>query len=156
MKNIKRILTVCTGNSCRSIMAEGYLIKRLNDIGIKDAMIISSGTGAVPGLRPTKETIEVMKGEGIDVEGYMSSSLSKTNIDNADAILVMTPEHKKRVLSFSPEAKDKTYLLREFSSEAERSKDYIEDPIGRPIEFYREVLTIIKDSIEGFIKWIEE
>jgi len=154
MKNIKRILIVCTGNSCRSIMAEGYLMKRLGEIGKKDVLVISSGTGAVPGLTPTQESIEVMREVGVDVSKYISSSLSKANIDNADTILVMTPQHKGRILSISPEAKDKIYLLREFSREEQ--DNYIEDPIGRPIEFYREVFEVIKNSIEGFLKWLEK
>jgi len=156
MKNIKRILVVCTGNSCRSIMAEGYLIKKLKDMGVEDTIVISAGTNAINGLKPTDETIEVMKEEGVDVSGYVSSGLTKTNIDNADAVLVMTEEHKKRILTISPSSKDKVYLLRAFSEKYKKDDNSIGDPIGRPIEFYRDIFKIIKDSSEGFIKWIKE
>jgi len=156
MKNIKRILVVCTGNSCRSIMAEGYLTKKFQDMGAKDTIVISAGTNALNGLKPTEETIELMKEEGIDVSGYMSSTLSKTNIDNADVILVMTPSHKERVVSISSSSFDKVYLLREFSEEYKKDGNSIDDPIGRPIEFYGEVSKVIKDSSEGFVKWIKK
>jgi protein-tyrosine-phosphatase len=156
MKNIKRILVVCTGNSCRSIMAEGYLIKKLKDMGVEDTIVISAGTNAINGLKPTDETIEVMKEEGVDVSGYVSSGLTKTNIDNADAVLVMTEEHKKRILTISPSSKDKVYLLKAFSEKYKKDDNSIGDPIGRPIEFYRDIFKIIKDSSEGFIKWIKE
>ena len=156
MKDVKKILIVCTGNSCRSIMAEGYLVKRFNDLMIQDSIIISSGTGAIPGLKPTKDAIEVMKEQGIDVSEYISSSLSKMHIQSADAVLAMEPRHRERALDMVPEAKKKIYLLREFSSEENRKSDSIDDPIGRPIEFYREVFEIIKNSIEGFLKWLKE
>jgi len=137
-------------------MAEGYLVKRFKDMGINDAIIMSSGTGAIPGLKPTREAIEVMKEEGIDVSRYISSSLSKMHIQSADVVLAMEPRHRDRALDMAPEAKNKTYLLRKFSSEKNRKSYSINDPIGRPIEFYREIFEIIKDSIEGFLKWLKE
>lgn len=137
-------------------MAEGYLVKRLKDIGKDNAIVISSGTGAVPGLKPTEEAIQVMKEHGIDVSKYVSSSLSKTHIENADIILVMEPRHKDRILGMAPEAKNKTYLLREFSSDRNRPHNSVHDPIGRQVEFYREIFEVIKDSIEGFLKWLKE
>ena len=156
MKNIKKILIVCTGNSCRSIMTEGYLVKRLKEKGIKNTLITSFGTGAVPGFKPTQETVKVMREDGIDVSGYISSDLSKSHIESADIILVMTPAHKNKILSITPKAKDKIYLLREFSSEKNRKDNSIDDPIGRSYEFYKEIFEIIKNSIEGFLKWLNE
>jgi protein-tyrosine-phosphatase len=156
MKQIKKILIICTGNSCRSIMAEGYLVKRFRDMGINDTVTISSGTAAIPGLKPTREAIEVMKEHGVDVSGYISSSLNRMHIENADAILAMEPRHIEIALDMVPEAKKKIYLLRKFSSEADRAPDSIADPIGRPIEFYREIFEIIENSIEGFLKWLKK
>ena len=156
MRPIKKILIVCTGNSCRSIMAEGYLSKKLNDFGVDDTIVISSGTGTIPGLKPTNETIQVMKEHGMDVSGYISSSLSRKHIENADVILAMEQRHKDIISRIIPRAKGKVYLLREFSSEKNRQKNSIADPIGKPIEFYREIFEIIKDSVEGFVKWLKK
>ena len=155
MKLIKKILIVCTGNSCRSIMAEGYIVKRFKELGI-EAKVMSAGTGTTAGMKPTEETIEVMKEHGIDVSGYISSVLNKTHIDEANIILTMEPYHKEKVLNLAPDAKNKVYLLRQFSSEKKHNNLFISDPIGRPIEFYKEVFKVIKDSIEGFLKWIKE
>ncbi|MBN1353384.1 MAG: low molecular weight protein arginine phosphatase [Candidatus Omnitrophica bacterium] len=155
-KPVKKILIICTGNSCRSIMAEGYLAKRLKDIDASDTLVLSAGTYASNGARPTDEAIQVMKEHGIDVSGYVASKLSKIHIDNADIILVMEPHHKETVLNMSPDAEGKTYLLRSFSSERKHRNNSIKDPIGKPIEFYREVFGIIKDSMEGFLEWLQK
>src|SRR4030042_4467282 len=104
MNPVKNVLMVCSGNSCRSTMAEGYLVKRLKDLGIKDISVISSGTGAVPGLRPTNEAIQVMAAHGIDISGYASSVLNKMDQDNDDIILVMEPIHKEIILNLVPNA----------------------------------------------------
>jgi len=156
MKNIKKILLVCTGNSCRSIMAEGYLSKRLGEMNAEDILVVSSGTGALPGLKPTEDAIKVMKEHDIDISGHTSSSLNKTRIENADIILVMEPIHKERIEYMVPAAKDKTYLLREFSEEKNKKDNFIVDPMGQSIDFYRETFDVIKSSIEGFLKWLNE
>jgi len=156
MKNIKKVLIVCTGNSCRSKMAEGYLKKRLKELGM-NMLVSSAGTGTVPGMTPTNEAIDLMREGGMDISGYLSSNLNKMLIDNSDLILVMEPHHKEKVLDLVPEAKDKIRLLKEFSTHNNILKQVsIEDPIGKPIEFYKKVFEIIKDSLEGFLKWLKK
>jgi len=139
-------------------MAEGYLYKRFKEMGLDDILVISSGTAATYGRKPTAETIEVMKEEGIDVSGYISSGLSKLQVENADAILVMEPKHADAILGIVPDAAKKTHLLKEFAPDEARAdgNNSIEDPIGMPLEFYRKTVGIIKKSIEGFLKWIKK
>ncbi len=137
-------------------MAEGCLSKKLNDISLDDVIVISAGTGTASGRKPTDETIQVAKEHGIDVSGYISSGMSRTHIESADIILVMAEMHKNAILRGMPSTKDKIRFLREFSSEKDRTKNSIADPIGMPIGFYREVFEIIKDSVEGFVKWLEK
>jgi len=156
VKNVKKILIVCTGNSCRSIMAEGCLSKELSDAGINDTIVISAGTSTIGGLMPTAETIQVVKEHGIDVSGYVSSNLSRMHVEKADIILVMAEIHRDAILRIMPSAKNKIRFLREFSSETDRNEKSIADPIGMPIGFYREIFEIIKDSVEGFVKWLKK
>lgn len=135
-------------------MAEGYLKRRLKELG-KEILVESTGTGTISGFKPSDEAIESMKEIGIDVSGYESSALARETIDKADIILVMAPMHREAIMGMAPDAKDKIFYLREFAKEGSLNK-IIPDPIGRPIEFYREILGVIKESLEGFLKWLED
>ncbi len=134
-------------------MAEGYLKSRSKELG-KEILVESTGTGTVSGFKPSQEAIESMKEIGIDVSGYESSVLTKEAIDKADIILVMAPVHKEVIVRMALLAKDKIFYLREFAKEDSLDK-FIPDPIGKPIEFYRKILDVIKKSLEGFLKWLE-
>jgi protein-tyrosine-phosphatase len=149
---IKNILLVCTGNSCRSVMAAGYLTKRLKEIG-KDISVRSAGTCALDGFSPTEETTEIMKEIGVDVSNHKAASLENRMIKEADVILVMEPSHRYAVLKAAPDKIDRVFYLRRFDAEAH--EDIIPDPIGKGMPFYRDVLNVIKKSTEGFLKWME-
>ena len=152
IKHIKKIVVVCTGNSCRSIMAEGYLTARLKELDVTDVTVVSFGTGALPGLKPTEEAVKVMLENGIDVSEYVSSGLDSTHIKDADIILVMEPVHKSYIANIVPEAEEKTHLLGEFSRHKKGKIKSIADPIGRTVEGYRIAFSDIKASIDGFLK----
>ena len=153
MKNVKKILFVCTGNSCRSIMAEAYLKNKFakENISIE---VRSAGTLGMGGLSPTEETLKVLMEEGISPEGYESKTLTEEFIRWADIILVMEPAHKVKVLTLVPEAEEKIYYLGQFNDN--EKEVIIPDPIGKPLDFYKESLRIIKQSIEGFMEWLKK
>lgn len=156
---IKSILIVCTGNSCRSVMAEGLLRKFLKDKGREDIKVISAGIGTMPGMMASPNTIEVMKQEGVDVSGHRAQFVSEEMIKNADLILGMEPIHIDTVLNMVPEAKDKTHLLLEYAYEIEEEKpvnNAVFDPIGKPKEVYESVLMTVKDATERLVKRICE
>lgn len=144
----KKILFVCTGNSCRSIMAEAYFKKRIRENNLPFE-VRSAGTIALNGGKPSEETIEVLKKEGIDATGYESTKLEEEVIDWADVILVMEPEHREAVISLCPLAAGKIFMLGEFNPEA---KDIlIPDPIGRSYSFYKVTFSLIKRAIDGLV-----
>lgn len=132
-------------------MAEGMLKKYLKELGKDDIEVVSAGVHAIDGMNPTKETIEVMGGEGIDVSGFRSKTLTNELIKKADIILVMACHHMDDIATRMPEAASKIHLLRQFGIKCETSacKDLdIADPIGRDKHFYEEVRLAIKKEIK--------
>jgi protein-tyrosine-phosphatase len=155
MGKIKTILFVCTGNSCRSVMAEGLLKKYLKDEGRDDIEVASAGARAIDGIEPTKETIEVMRSEGADVSNHRSRGLTDELIKKADLILVMSAHHMDDIVNMVPEAAPKVHMLKEYGLKEQPcacEDTGIEDPIGRPVSFYREVLAAIKKELKRILK----
>jgi len=151
MSNIKSVLFVCTGNSCRSPMAEGLLKKYLSQLGKGDIEVKSAGMGALDGFTPTDETIEVMKKEGVDLSGFKSKALTKELVKEADLILVMEVKHKEQIRRIEPEAEGKTYLLKEFQMGGKSSypeDPNVPDPIGKSLDYYKLSFEVIKDEIK--------
>lgn len=151
MKKVKSVLLVCTGNSCRSIMAEGILKKYLKELGKGDIEVTSAGVHAIDGAGPTIETIEVAKKEGIDVSGLRSKALTDELVKKADLILVMTAYHMDEIIARWPDAAPKVHMIKQFgiNSEEQACEDLdIADPIGMDESFYKEIFSLIKKEME--------
>lgn len=147
---IKTILFICTGNSCRSVMAEGLLRKyfRDHDCGIK---VVSAGISTLPGMTASSNAIEVMRREEIDISAHRAQPVTQEMIRQADLILGMEPVHIEMILSIVPEAKEKAYLLLEYvyGKEAGAKMNlWIIDPIGKPKEVYESVMMTLKEAVE--------
>ncbi|MFC1698823.1 low molecular weight protein arginine phosphatase [Candidatus Omnitrophota bacterium] len=157
MSKIKTILVVCTGNSCRSVMAEGLLQAALKDKGDYD--IISAGVAAPQGMRPTAETVQVMSEQGLDISNHRSALLNNEMIEQADLILVMELRHKVTIANLAPAAEGKINLLAEFGrmeGEYRLVNPDIADPIGKPLNFYRQVFKIIQEAVERTTRKLAE
>ncbi|MFP4975420.1 low molecular weight protein arginine phosphatase [Paenibacillus sp. CN-4] len=111
------ILFVCTGNTCRSPMAEGLLRKLSAERGI-ELGVRSAGVSAITGTSMSRHAAAILREEGF--EGSITSSqLTEETVNWADLILTLTRSHKQHVLHYYPEAVDKTYTLKEYTGDEE-------------------------------------
>lgn len=149
----KKVLFVCTGNSCRSVMAAAYLDKLLKNQSRSDIEVDSAGMMALEGMGASFETREVMVAEGMNVAGHRTQKVTKKLIDGSDIILVMEKIHEERILQLAPEAKNRLFLLKEFARINDSNLN-IADPIGGSFKFYQEVFITIKDAVERISKII--
>lgn len=129
------ILFVCTGNTCRSPMAEYYL----NSLHIKEITATSAGIYAV-GEPISENSAEVLREIGIDASDHFSRPLSQEMIEEADRIFCMTASHRATLLSLGVD-KNKVFLLKE---------DGVSDPFGGDTDTYRKCREEITCAIDEF------
>ncbi|MCC6546279.1 hypothetical protein IT570_03835 [Candidatus Sumerlaeota bacterium] len=147
----RTVVLLCTGDTCRGPMAQGYMRHALAEKGIKHVDVKTAGVMTIPGLIPTPEASQVMSNAGIDISQHRSSPLTPELIHKADIILGMTPFHVQFALRGSEEAKIKTFLLKEFA-ESDVKNYQITDPMGMTLEVYKRVYREMKLAIDKMIE----
>jgi protein-tyrosine phosphatase len=141
---------VCTGNTCRSPMAAGALRVLLEKKRPGKFEVISSGTGAASGFPATEFAIEAGKIWNSDISNHRSQPLTEELIDSSDLILAMAPSHLKELLRLKPTAKSKAFLLKNFPDQRPDG-DSVDDPIGMPLDYYKETFLEIGEEIGRFL-----
>ena len=142
-----RILLVCTGNVCRSPMAEGLLRKLLREQNRHGEFVVeSAGTYPLDGCAASLEAIDTAAEDGVDIRGHVARSLTARLVERADLILTMAPEHAEWVVAAFPKVESKVHLLTMYG-DPKGDRLGVHDPIGLGRETYKAAYRTIKKGL---------
>ena len=112
--------------------------------------IMSSGTGAAMGFPATEYAVEASKIWNCHLSEHQSQPVTEELIENSDLILGMTPNHLRELMRVKPDARDKYFLLKNFPDPSPDG-DSVDDPIGMPLDYYKETFLEIGEEIGRFL-----
>src|SRR5271154_5277107 len=151
---MKTILFICTGNVCRSPMAEALF--RHATKGRGEFRVLSAGIGAMDGQPPTQHSVTAMRELGMDISAQRSRMLMGELVRQADFIFGMTHGHVDTIALMYPQAAEKNFLLREFDETLEPYEKDISDPIGSSYDVYVDCRDQIEQGIAALLKFMEQ
>jgi protein-tyrosine phosphatase len=152
MNDIFRLLFVCTGNICRSPMAEGLMKVLLFPASDRRIMVCSAGTHAADGLPAESGAVRAAREHGADIGAHRSRAIDGSLIARADLILVMERQQARFIQSTATVARDALRLLGEFAGGDGAPE--IPDPYGGSLTEYRHCAQMIRGCLDGVIDFI--
>jgi protein-tyrosine phosphatase len=143
---MKKILFVCSGNTCRSPLAEAIAREVLPDRLDFEVEIASAGTSALDGSPASVHSIDVAGRHGLDLSKHRSRILTRDLVHDADLIVTMGVRHRETIGEIDPDSLESTFLLTNFS---DRHNGDVPDPIGSDLAIYERTYLVIRECVES-------
>jgi protein-tyrosine phosphatase len=148
---LKKILFVCSGNTCRSPLAEGIARKVLPDRIQTPVAVSSVGSSASEGMPASPHAVNVASLHGIDLANHRSRALDAMSVREADLIVTMGSKHRAVVGTIDPDALSYTVLMTEFCGEV----GDVPDPIGGDLPEYEKVYELIERCVDAMAEVLD-
>ncbi|MFP4460021.1 MAG: hypothetical protein ACLFSQ_10590 [Candidatus Zixiibacteriota bacterium] len=152
-----KILFVCSGNICRSPLAEGllkYYIINSDILNENDFKISSAGTLDIGQMPVSEKSATVASEYGAEINAHISKHIDRESAEEAEKIIVMSKKHKDYIENAFPSSAGKIEFLSNFGNPS--SNKNIPDPIGEDLDYYRKIGKIIEDHIRHLVSNLEK
>ena len=148
------ILFVCTGNTCRSPMAEGLFRNKLPKNLVHRVVVRSAGIAGLSGAQASPNAIAAANEYGADILDHQSQSITEELLRSSHLVLCMARHHMDYLIERFPAYRDNYFLLMDFAAGRNSQSEDVFDPIGGTLSTYRECCDLIDFELDRILPFI--